>query len=183
MTLVLATNELPEFASGGAALWARTKAILFGQSFAGREDKTLEPALQGPEREGIAAWVVEGARRYYTEGLTDPVSVEMATAFHREEVDPLKPLIDELFTFDDDAHTVRSKFNAMLKRWRDDNGETGAKFKPNMVHRMLEKHGNKAVKRDGTYVVQGVRLLPAFEGPEQPRDTSGGPGIFNRSPD
>ncbi|KAF4410914.1 DNA primase family protein [Streptomyces lycii] len=179
-TLVLATNELPEFASGGAALWARTKAILFGQSFAGRVDRELEPTIQGPEREGVAAWIVEGAKRYYAEGLVDPVSVELATEHHKDEVDPLKPLIDELFTFDDSAEPVkRSLFNEELKKWRDVNGDTSAKFKPQSVSRELERNGVKAVKRGGTFVYAGIRLMPEFGGPVQ-YDDSNSPELFQR---
>ncbi|GGQ23303.1 hypothetical protein GCM10010266_53190 [Streptomyces griseomycini] len=178
-TLVLVTNELPEFAAGGAALWARTKAILFGESFIGREDRTLEPTIQGPEREGFAAWVVEGAKRYYAEGLIDPVSVEAATQFHKEQVDPLRPLIGELFVYDDDAEPLpRSEFNAALKKWRDDNGDTSAKFKPNSVHKEFERQGIKPVKVKGTFVLRGIRLLPQFGG-DPMTDHSGNPGFLN----
>ncbi|MEU6321509.1 phage/plasmid primase, P4 family [Streptomyces sp. NPDC047009] len=179
-TLVLATNELPEFSAGGAALWARTRAILFGQSFAGREDRTLEPTIQGPEAEGVAAWIVEGAKRYYAEGLVDPISVEMAREYHKAEVDPLKPLIGELFVYDEDSVVKTSEFNRELKFWRDVNGMLQeAKFKPLSVKRDLKRAGVDVITRKGADHFKGVRLLTA-EGAPLGEQEGSGPGIFKR---
>ena len=176
-TLVLATNELPEFSAGGAALWARTRAILFGQSFAGREDRTLEPTIQGPEIEGVAAWIVEGAKRYYAEGLIDPVSVEMARKFHKAEVDPLKPLIGELFVYDADSVIRTSAFNAELKHWRDVNGDQSAKYKPLSVKRELKRNSVDIVRRNGVDHYKGIRVLTSDGHPMSDREGSS-PGIF-----
>jgi putative DNA primase/helicase len=175
-TIVLTTNHLPEFSAGGAALWARTKAILFGQCFADRVDVDLEPTLQGPEREGIAAWVVRGAVRYYEQGrLSDPLSVIQATEHHKDEVDPLKPLIGELYDYDDECEVKRSTFNAELKSWRDDNGERNAKFSPSAVKRQLLSNGVREQQRKGVgWVYTGIYLLS-----DPPRKgAAAGPGIF-----
>ncbi|GAA4015982.1 DNA primase family protein [Streptomyces plumbiresistens] len=172
-TIVLATNHLPEFASGGAALWARTKAILFGQSFADRVDRDLEPTVQGPEAEGVAAWVVAGAVRYYAEGLRDPLSVVAATEFHRDSVDPLKELVGEVFDYAEGSKVKRSTFNADLKDWRETNGDKSGKFSPSSVKRHLLTSGNAEERKfaDGWYYL-GIRLM------SDPVLTSG-PGIFN----
>jgi putative DNA primase/helicase len=177
-TIVLATNHLPEFSAGGAALWARTKAILFSQSFADRVDIDLEPTIQGPEREGIAAWVVRGAVRYYEQGrLSDPLSVIQATEHHKDEVDPLKPLIGELYDYDESCEVKRSTFNAELKGWRDDNGERNAKFSPSSVKRLLLSNGVREQQRKGVgWVYTGIYLLS-----DPPRKgAAAGPGIFSQ---
>ncbi|MFE5076904.1 DNA primase family protein [Streptomyces halstedii] len=159
-TIVLATNYLPEFGSGGAALWARTKAMLFGVSFADRRDPDLELTIQGAEREGVAAWVVRGAVRYYAEGLRDPLSVVTATEHHKEEVDPLKPLIGEVFEYDDDSEVKRSDFNRELKDWCQDNGDTSAKYKPGNVKNHLKTNGIAEVQRKGKgWMYRGLYLL------------------------
>jgi putative DNA primase/helicase len=167
-TLVMATNHLPEFASGGAALWARTKAVEFAQSFAGREDRTLEPALQGSEREGIAAWLVQGAVRYYQEGLKDPAAVTEATAMHKDAVDPLKELVGEIFDYDEGGSVQRSEFNARLKVWRDNNGDKSSKFSPGSVKRHLLNNGvtEERVMAGGWHYV-GVRLMNQVPSEEQ----------------
>ncbi|WP_406326248.1 phage/plasmid primase, P4 family [Streptomyces sp. NBC_01617] len=175
-TIVLATNHLPEFASGGAALWARTKAILFGQSFADRRDPDLEPTIQGPEIEGVAAWIVEGAKRYYAEGLRDPLAVVAATEFHKDSVDPLKDLVGELFDYAEGREVQRSTFNRELKDWRDTNGDKSAKFSPASVKRHLIDSGKVEEVRTmaNGWVYRGVRLM-------SDPDPSAGPGIFNRA--
>lgn len=173
-TLVLATNHLPEFSAGGAALWARTKSILFGQNFAGRVDPALEPTIQGPEREGIAAWLVRGAVRYYSEGLADPPGVRDAVEFHKDSVDPLRDLVGELFVYDSEAVTKRSEFNRELKNWREDQGDRSAKFGPMAVKRRLLSSGRVEEKqKHGTgWVYAGIRLMSAVDG--------GGPGVFSK---
>ncbi|MEV8205424.1 DNA primase family protein [Streptomyces sp. NPDC079189] len=176
-TIVLATNHLPEFASGGAALWARTKAILFGESFADRVDRDLEPTIQGPEAEGVAAWIVRGAVRYYAEGLRDPLSVLNATEFHKDSVDPLKELVGEVFDYAEGARVKRSLFNGELKEWRETNGDKSGKFSPSSVKRHLVNSGNVEEKKlaDGWYFV-GIRLMSDLT-------PVGGPGIFNSAAD
>lgn len=137
--LVLATNHLPEFSAGGAALWARTKAVFFGEHFVGdRVDPELEPTIQGPEAEGVAAWIVRGAVAYYAAGrLHDVESVREATEQHKGEVDPLKPLVGEVFEYDEGGRVKRAEFNAKLKEWRDTNGDDNVKFKPSTVKKHL----------------------------------------------
>ncbi|MGW2930471.1 DNA primase family protein [Streptomyces sp. NPDC001156] len=174
-TIVLTTNHLPEFASGGAALWARTKAILFGQSFADRRDPDLEPTIQGPEREGVAAWIVEGAKRYYAEGLRDPLAVIAATEFHKDSVDPLKDLVGELFDYAEGSEVRRSTFNADLKVWRDTNGDKSNKYSPASVKRHLIDSGKVEEVRTKAsgWIYRGIRMM------SDPQGT--GPGVFNRS--
>ncbi|MFJ5993886.1 phage/plasmid primase, P4 family [Streptomyces sp. NPDC092370] len=175
-TIVLATNHLPEFASGGAALWARTKAILFGQSFADRRDPELEPTIQGPEIEGVAAWVVEGAKQYYAEGLRDPLAVVAATEFHKDSVDPLKDLVGELFDYAEGCEVQRSTFNRELKDWRDTNGDRSNKYSPSSVKRHLLDSGKVEEIRHKTegWKYRGIRLM-------SDPDTANAPGIFNRA--
>lgn len=179
-TLVLATNYLPEFSSGGAALWSRTHAMLFGECFADRVDIDLEPTIQGPEREGVAAWVVRGAVKYYQQGrLHAPLAVLEATEKHKDEVDPLKPLVGELFDYDENAWVLRSAFNAELREWRGNNGEDAAKFKPSAVKRHLMSHGVQEVRRSGVgWCYTGIFLLS-----DPPRPAAAGPGVFDRTAD
>lgn len=161
-TLVLATNHLPEFATGGAALWARTYPILFGQSFADRVDVDLEPTLQGPEREGIASWVVEGAKRYYEARhirRVTPLAVVAATEMHKEEVDPLKDLVGEIFQYDEHALTPTRDFNIALKEWRGDIGDNTNKYAPSAVKKHLLNSGKVTERRvNNRTVFVGIRL-------------------------
>jgi putative DNA primase/helicase len=166
-TLVLATNHLPQFSSGGNALWARTKAVLFGQNFNDRKDAELEPTIQGPEAEGVAAWVIRGAMEYYRGGLQDPLAVIAATEYHKDSVDPLKELVGELFDYSDMHRTERSNFNAALKEWREINGDRSGKWSPSAVKRQLLNSGKvREIRPKGMgWVYEGIRLM---SDPEQP---------------
>lgn len=165
-TLVLVTNTLPEFSAGGAALWARTKAIHFSVSFAGREDRTLEPTLQEEEAEGIAAWVVRGAVRYYQEGLRDAESVIEATEHHRKSVDSLKELDGDLFEYAESSWVLRSTFNAQLKKWRTNNEIEGGKYTQSWVKKQLLASHKVKEQRDARigYQLHGIRLMPHYGG-------------------
>lgn len=174
-TLVLCTNYLPEFSAGGTALWARTHAVLFGESFAGREDPKLEPTIQGPESEGFAAWVVRGAVDYYRrERLHTPASVAEATAHHQDEVDPLKPLVGELFEYSDEHSVKRSDFNGDLKRWREMNGDDATKFKPGFVKRRLVSKGVREERVNGVYHYVGIYLASDPPAPSAAQRADGG---------
>ncbi|MGW7169688.1 DNA primase family protein [Streptomyces sp. NPDC054884] len=165
-TLVLVTNNLPQFSAGGAALWARTKAIHFGVSFAGRTDPELEPTIQGPEAEGVAAWVVRGAVRYYQKGLKDAESVVQATEHHREQVNPLRPLIGDLFEFVEGHRVLRSEFNAQLKKWRGHNEVKVGLYGPGWVKDKLLSTGQVTESRSGKLgaVLIGIRLTAQYGG-------------------
>lgn len=173
-TMILATNHLPQFSSGGAALWARTDALLFGESFAGREDRTMEPTLCGPEREGIAAWVVRGAMAYYKGGLRSPQAVVEATEMHKEEVDPLRPLVGEVFEYREGATALRSETNAALKDWREINGDRSGKYSPGSFKRALLQQGVVETRdKKGKWIFKGIALMSDIEAAERE-----GPGIF-----
>src|SRR5690606_2586950 len=120
---------------GGEALWARTKAVLFSEHFVGdRVDPELEDRIQGPELTGVARWVDEGARRYYAEvRLRDIDEVSAATEMPRQEVDPLRALVGELFFYDEGCEIPRTVVNSRLKAWREDNGDKSAKYAPGSV--------------------------------------------------
>lgn len=165
-TLVLVTNTLPEFSAGGAALWARTKAIHFSVSFAGREDRTLETTIQEEEAEGVAAWVVRGAVRYYQQGLKDAESVVKATEHHRKSVDSLKELDGDLFEYVEGSWVLRSTFNAMLKKWRADNEIEAKKYTQSWVKKQLLASGKAKEQRDAKigYQYHGIRLMPHYGG-------------------
>ncbi|MFN2444487.1 MAG: hypothetical protein ABR606_02675 [Vicinamibacterales bacterium] len=60
--------------------------IPFTESFVGREDRELRPALvnEPNHQAAVLAWIVRGAIRYYAEGLEPPAIVRDATAAYRE---------------------------------------------------------------------------------------------------
>src|SRR5690606_14210663 len=62
-------------------------------------EKNLMDQLRN-EAEGILAWLVEGARRYVSEGLDLPPVVHASTADYLRDQDPLGRWLDEIETCD-----------------------------------------------------------------------------------
>ncbi|UJB43591.1 DNA primase family protein [Streptomyces sp. A1-5] len=180
--IVLLSNYLPQFQSQGAAIWSRVRAVEFSQCFEGREDRTLENRLAA-EAEGIAAWCVRGAMRYYEEGLKSPEAVSETTRKHKEAVNPLSLLIDDLFVYDAGARVPRAAFNSALKEWKEANGVARNRFTPQFTKFRLGESGVQEVKIEGTWYLTGIRLTPEFGGtlpvPDSPASLDTGGSIFD----
>ena len=96
-----------------SALWGRAKVVRFPHSFYGKEDKTLKAKLMTKEnREGILAWAIEGARKWYESptGLITPYEVEQATEASRDELDLVGQFMAEVYEETElEAHFVSNK--------------------------------------------------------------------------
>lgn len=95
--IFLDTNHLPKIRGTDFAIWRRVRVIPFDRSFRGSEvDKMLPTKLaQKHEKECILFWLVQGALRYYHEGLREAYSVTSATESYRRNEDILGRFIDE----------------------------------------------------------------------------------------
>lgn len=85
-------------------------------------DKEL-PAKLLDEGEGILAWVVEGARLWYVEGLGKPAEVEAAKDKWREDMDQLGRFIDERCLTGDGFRINAAALYADYKQWATDGGD------------------------------------------------------------
>jgi putative DNA primase/helicase len=89
-------NHLPAAKDASYGFWRRPIVIPFNAKFNGdRVDKELRQKLLA-EREGIFAWLVEGARMYLEDGLGKiPQACIEATKQYRSDNDELQRFIDE----------------------------------------------------------------------------------------
>ncbi|MDE2105212.1 MAG: bifunctional DNA primase/polymerase [Patescibacteria group bacterium] len=101
--LHLQTNHEPNVRGTDHGIWRRLVLIRYtnrygdaNQLAAGLverlQDKTLTDQLLG-EAEGILAWMVEGARAWYADGLTLPASVTHDVAAYRDEQDRARQFV------------------------------------------------------------------------------------------
>jgi putative DNA primase/helicase len=110
------------------ALWSRVRVIEFPNSYLGREDKRLKQRMRSPEvLEGVLAWAVEGAIRWYqlgSKGLETPEIVAEATAQARKDLDYVGQWIDECVApADDPEHFVTNEvIRASYETWCSNNG-------------------------------------------------------------
>ena len=85
--IFLDTNHYPRINGADYGIWRRVRVVPFDAKFLKKKD--VDPDIKVKlfnEAEGVLAWLVEGAVRYYQEGLDEPKAVKNATKrFKREE--------------------------------------------------------------------------------------------------
>lgn len=87
-----------------------------------RIDRSLPTKLLG-EAEGILAWMVEGARRWYAEGLRLPAQVQAARAEWQDESDQLGRFVAERCSTGPEYQMRGSHLYKAYQRWCEDGGE------------------------------------------------------------
>jgi putative DNA primase/helicase len=74
-TIWLVSNHDVHADPDDTAAWGRVVRLEFPHSFSGREDTTLKERMKRPENlQAVLAWAVEGATRWYAQGLRVPPS-------------------------------------------------------------------------------------------------------------
>jgi len=106
--IFMATNHKPVIRGTDHGIWRRLKLIPFNRVFEKHEqDKDLIEKLKH-EMDAIFTWMVEGAKRWYVEGLTEPHKLEETIKEYRTEMDLIQRWVDE-------ACDVGTKFRAPAK--------------------------------------------------------------------
>lgn len=94
-TIFLATNHRPDIKGDDKAIWSRLRLVGWDLQVSEEAmNKHLYAELL-EELPGILAWVVEGAHRWYTGGMTTPAKVRQAVADYRAEMDTLGDFLDQ----------------------------------------------------------------------------------------
>jgi putative DNA primase/helicase len=156
------------------ALWYRADAIRLENSFAGREDKSLKGKLSTTtELEGILAWAVEGAIRWWKEGLKTPRVVSQFTKESREEVDYTAQWLSEYAVLGGPEDFVPS--HALYESYRAWMEPQGLKVKSmNGLSRDLTQmefvFGRKSIKGVQQRVVFGIKFVSTKPIPDHDRE-------------
>jgi putative DNA primase/helicase len=83
----MATNHKPAIKGTDHGIWRRIKLIPFTTTITPEKmDKHVEQKLL-EEKPGILNWMIEGAKRWRTEGLRAPAVITSATDEYRGEMD------------------------------------------------------------------------------------------------
>ena len=93
---IMATNHLPKVTSNGVAIWRRIEVIRFDSKFSHNSDPQLTSKLK-QEQEGILAWLVEGAKLFYSKNrdLKTPQEIQDWVSEYRSEEDVLAGFLSE----------------------------------------------------------------------------------------
>lgn len=138
--LFMNTNYLPVVTDDTLFSSGRVRVITFDRHFDEKEqDKTLKNRLKTPENmSGIFNWMLEGLKRYQSEGIIVPQCVLDATKEYRESQDKLNMFItDTLEERNDGVLTVKEVYSEYLL-WCQNNGYYAEK-KSNFIDELKNK--------------------------------------------
>lgn len=111
----LASNTLPRIMDDTYGFWRRARMIKFLQQFVDPSEiqspnqKPKDPDLLFKlmlELPGIFNWVIEGAQKWYLEGLSVPNTVASATEQYRTDSDPLHDFFTQHCISDPDTSVI-----------------------------------------------------------------------------
>jgi putative DNA primase/helicase len=132
-TIWLFTNNKPTIRDHSFAMWRRIVLIPFRATFSSTagaptsSEPRKEPVRDMKqrllaEREGILAWLVRGAVRWYAHGLVEPDAVRAAVDEYRRETDSVLEWL-QLHTLDDpNAETPSKELHDAYCEWCHANG-------------------------------------------------------------
>jgi putative DNA primase/helicase len=119
----MATNHKPVIKGTDHGIWRRIKLIPFTTRIEeDKQDKHLEKKLM-LESSGILNWLIEGARRWCTEGLKTPNIILSATAEYRAEMDVIGNFIKERCIQSDSVNIKARELFKCYQDWCDENNE------------------------------------------------------------
>lgn len=151
----LRTNHQPIITGTDDGIWRRIVLIPFKQQFTGAAcDPHLEAKL-AQEVDGILAWIVRGAQRWYKEGLILPPVLQRELDAYRSESDVLGTFLDEHTIRDPTARVKQADlWFAWQMHCERDGLSTGTK---NSFSRRLKERGIESVKSNGERYYKGLR--------------------------
>lgn len=124
--LWFATNHLPRVRDDSEGFWRRMITIPFTASFMGANcDPRLKDKLLA-ERTGILAWIVAGARDWYTSGLGTPDEVLVNVSQYRATEDHVSAFIAERIVREAGAKLAAADAYAAYCQWAAENPDIEA---------------------------------------------------------
>lgn len=153
--VITATNHRPDVDSIDNGIWRRLRLVYWHKKIAAEDmDLGLADRLLDEEAEGILAWAVRGAVRYYRKGsaalVDEPEQVREATRAYREESDDLHEFLEVnvIRTADHHDRIPAPAFWQRYQEWSQWNGTKpmGKKF---FYKALDERIGMRTSRRGG----------------------------------
>jgi putative DNA primase/helicase len=149
-------NHKPLVRGNDQALWNRLHLIPFDVTIpAGEIDREL-PAKLMAKAEGILAWMVEGAFRWYSEGLGKPPAVESAGEEWRSDMDQFGRFIGECCIAGEFAQARARTLYSAYRKWAEEAGERPV-METSFGNTLKERGFTKKHTKNGA-VYQGIGL-------------------------
>lgn len=164
--LLMSTNGLPEVRGQDDGIWRRTKLIHWQQKFEGaRRDKHLEQTL-AREQEGILAWAVRGAMKWYADGIAEPRVIIDAVKDYRSESDKLLGFYPGKIVADSDGWISRADLYAAYQEWSESEGtDKMHQWRNTTLYSAISALGVEPAGRRGIRGFRGIRVARRSEMP------------------
>lgn len=149
------------------AVWGRIIRLEFPNSHQGEEDRGLKERLRSPEvMAGVLAWAVEGAKRWYQEGITVPGQLQRGLMQAQIELDTVRHWLEERTRMDPECFLSNERIRQSYEFWCHKNG-----VKPlSMVHlgRTLSRMpGIEQARETGKRGLRGLAFVGSLESLEE----------------
>ncbi len=129
-THLIAGNYRPKLKGGDEAIQRRMVLIPFKAKFEGEaRDDHLQDKLrkEGPQ---ILHWMIQGAIRWHTEGLTIPGTVKKESSEYMQLMDDIAQWMDDCCEVNPDSNEGTQRLYESFRSWKIRNGE---KYPPSLV--------------------------------------------------
>ena len=154
----LASNQPVNADPDDDAVWGRLRVIAFPHSHLGSENKSLKEQMRTPAvLEGVLAWAVQGAMRWYklgSKGLPELENSAKLKQQQRETLDAIGMWIDESCLKDDSYFAASSQLYRNYSDWCKDNGVT-AKMQRGFSESLKRKGYRDTRQRINSKLVRG----------------------------
>ncbi len=150
------TNHKPIVKGDDDGIWRRLVILPFRRTFAPHEQ---DPHLEGKllkERDGILAWMVEGAQRYLRKGLKLSPAMKREQAQYRKDSDMLGEFLDECTEVTTDARVEQKALFLNWQSWCKDNGVQS--WSKKAFTQRLNARGYPAKESNGKRYYLGLHL-------------------------
>lgn len=157
--LWLDANHRPVIRGTDSAIWNRLHSIPFTVTIAPEEIDRELPKKLTAEAEGILAWMVAGAVRWYSEGLIKPPEVEGAVDEWRDDMDQIGRFIAERCVTGDDDSSAKCQASSLYsdyKHWAEDGKEFASPSK--MFGPKIEAKGFEKFSIHGRFYYRRIKL-------------------------
>ena len=153
-------NHLPVVHGTDNAIWNRLHPVPFDVTIPKVDQDRELPAKLAAEAEGILAWAVTGAARWYADGLGKPTDVEQAGQVWRTQSDQIGRFIQEDCITGEQVQAKARQLYAAYKSWAEDAGERPQTERA-FGERLAEKYQRKREATCNVYLGVGLRYQPS----------------------
>ena len=150
------TNHKPIVKGDDDGIWRRIVILPFRRTFEKHEQNPfLETQLMG-ERDGILAWMIEGAQKYYRDGFRLSPAMKREMAQYRKESDLLGEFLEGATVVALAARVEQGTLYSSWQFWCNQNGvRPGAK--KTFTQRLAER-GFSTTRSNGKYFYSGLKV-------------------------